>query len=272
MNVDAAFAELGTTPIERLLNLMARLRDPDNGCPWDVEQTFETIAPYTIEEAYEVSEAIDKRNFGELEEELGDLLLQVVFHAQIAGEAGQFDFDSISDKLVRKMITRHPHVFGDEAERNSTEQTVAWEALKASERKTKQGSKSGVLDGIALALPSLMRAVKLQKRAARVGFDWPDVDQVLDKITEEAQEVIDARKQGESQERIHEEVGDLLFAVTNLARKLDVDPEHALRDTNQKFTHRFEFIENNGEKSIEDMNLEEMEELWVRAKQIGKIS
>ena len=241
MNVDKVFTDLGNSSISRLKALMAKLRDPQTGCPWDMEQTFKTIAPYTIEEAYEVSDAIDNGNMGELKEELGDLLLQVIFHAQMAGEQGEFDFDNICDALVKKMIIRHPHVFGNEEERSAGEQTKAWEALKADERKQKGGA--SVLDGVASALPALMRAEKLQKRAARVGFDWPDTMQVLDKIIEEAGEVIEAKEGGEPQHRIHEEVGDLIFAVTNLARKLGVDPEHALRDTNKKFTNRFHYIE-----------------------------
>jgi MazG family protein len=269
MNIEASFLELGETPTQRLLAMMARLRDPDTGCPWDVEQSFETIAPYTIEEAYEVSDAIDRADMDELKEELGDLLLQVVFHAQMASEIESFDFDNVCDAIVRKMIARHPHVFGDENQRNIETQTVAWESLKAEERLQKNQQRNSTLDGIALALPALMRSVKLQKRAARVGFDWPDAQQVLDKITEEAQEIIDASENGEPQSRIHEEVGDLLFAVTNLARKLDVDPEHALRDTNQKFTNRFQYIENNAGRSVADMSLDEMETLWQAAK--GKI-
>jgi MazG family protein len=267
MNTEAEFKKLGDTPSKRLKAMMTRLRDPKNGCPWDVEQNFKTIAPYTIEEAYEVSQAIDNDDMGELKEELGDLLLQVVFHAQMADEIGAFNYDQVSDAIVRKMISRHPHVFGDEAERNSTEQTLAWEELKAKERKQKgKTNKKSVLDGIAAALPALMRAEKLQKRAARVGFDWPDAQQVIDKITEEANELVEARDNGEPQSRIHEEMGDLLFAVTNLARKMGVDPEHALRDTNQKFTNRFNYIEENSETELPDMSLDQMEALWQEAK------
>ena len=243
MNRDKVFHTLGSTPIARLKSLMARLRDKNNGCPWDMEQTFNTIAPYTIEEAYEVSDAIDNGDMGALKEELGDLLLQIIFHAQMGAEQNEFDFDSICDALVKKMITRHPHVFGSEDHRDANGQTKAWESIKADERKQK--GDASVLDGIAAALPALMRADKLQKRAARVGFDWPDTGQVLDKIIEEAGEVIEARENGEPQHRIHEEIGDLIFAVTNLARKLGVDPEHALRDTNKKFTNRFQYIEQN---------------------------
>ncbi|PHR56796.1 MAG: nucleoside triphosphate pyrophosphohydrolase [Robiginitomaculum sp.] len=260
----ASFNALGDTPIERLKSLMARLRDPQTGCPWDIEQTFATIAPYTIEEAYEVSDAIDKNDMGELKEELGDLLLQVIFHAQMSKEQGEFHFDDVCDTIVHKMISRHPHVFGDESERDSKTQTLEWEKLKEKERGQK-GSAS-ILDGIASALPALMRAEKLQKRAARVGFDWPNAQQVIAKITEEAEEVAEALALGEPQHRIHEEVGDLLFAVTNLARKLGVDPEHALRDTNRKFTTRFQYIETNAERAMSDMSLDEMEALWQKAK------
>lgn len=267
MNIEDQFNKLGDTPSKRLKTMMARLRDPKNGCPWDVEQNFKTIAPYTIEEAYEVSQAIDNEDMGELKEELGDLLLQVVFHAQMADELGAFNYDQVSDAIVRKMISRHPHVFGDAVERNSTEQTVAWEEMKAKERKQKgQTSTKSILDGVAAALPALMRADKLQKRAARVGFDWPDAQQVIDKITEEANELVEARDNGEPQSRIHEEMGDLLFAVTNLARKMGVDPEHALRDTNQKFTNRFNYIEENAKTELSEMSLDEMEAFWQEAK------
>ena len=264
MNVDEVFKALGDTPTKRLLTMMARLRDPETGCPWDTVQTFKTIAPYTIEEAYEVSDAIDQGDMGALKEELGDLLLQVVFHAQISTDEGGFSFDDVCDALVTKMVTRHPHVFGDEQERDTGMLNNVWEQQKAEERQSK-GSGS-ILDGIALALPALMRAEKLQKRAARVGFDWPDAQQVLDKIVEEAGEIVQAQKDGEPQERIHEEVGDLIFAAANLARKLGVDPEHALRDTNKKFTDRFHFIEENAGEELSNMSLDDMEALWVKAK------
>lgn len=264
----STFHALGDTPVARLIVLMERLRDPDTGCPWDVEQTFATIAPYTIEEAYEVSDAIDKNDMGELKEELGDLLLQVIFHSRIAEEQGDFSFSDVCDTIVHKMISRHPHVFGDASERDSHAQTVEWEKLKAKERAQK--GTASVLDGVAAALPALMRADKLQKRAARVGFDWPNADLVLAKITEEAEEVLEAQANGEPQHRIHEEVGDLLFAVTNLARKLGVDPEHALRDTNRKFTDRFQYIEKNAERDLPDMTLDEMEALWQDAKKSEK--
>ncbi len=266
MNTRKIANSLGETPNQRLQTMMARLRDPKTGCPWDVEQTFKTIAPYTIEEAYEVNDAVERGHMGDLKEELGDLLLQVVFHARMADEQNEFDFDAVSDALVEKMIARHPHVFGDENERDSEAQTRAWEALKAKERAGKNSSSTSALDGVATALPALMRAEKLQKRAARVGFDWAEPQQVLDKIIEEAGEITEAKADGEPQYRIHEEVGDLLFAVTNLARKLGVDPEHALRDTNNKFTTRFHHMEQNTDSSLETLSLEQLEELWVAAK------
>lgn len=278
MNIDEIFTSLGHTPRERLITMMARLRDPETGCPWDIEQTFATIAPYTIEEAYEVNDAIERGDMGDLKEELGDLLLQVVFHARIAEEQDAFDFDAVSDAIVTKMITRHPHVFGDKSERDSETQTPkaeikTWEALKAEERANKTtgkaDDKTSVLDGVALALPALMRAEKLQKRAARVGFDWAEPKQVLAKILEESVEVIEAKQGGEPQQRVHEEVGDLIFAVTNLARKLGVDPEHALRDANKKFTRRFHYIEENADAELPSMSLDALENLWVAAKKSG---
>lgn len=257
---------LGATPTERLANLMAKLRS-DNGCPWDREQTFETIAPYTIEEAYEVREAISNQDMGSLKEELGDLLFQVVFHSQMASEQNAFDLRSVCDGLTEKMVRRHPHVFGQGDDRSAEEQTIAWETMKAKERQSKAGG-NGVLDDVAIALPALMRAEKLQKRAARVGFDWPSLDGVIDKITEEAQEVAEA-VESENADHIEGEMGDLLFAVTNLARRLKVDPEKALRRTNDKFVRRFRYIEQTAEqsgKNITDMSLDEMEQHWQDAK------
>lgn len=257
---------LGDTPLIRLKVLMAKLRSSEGGCPWDVEQTFETIAPYTIEEAYEVSDAITRKDMAALREELGDLMFQVVFHAQIADENGDFNFEQVCDDLTRKMVRRHPHVFGDGDDRSAAEQTVAWEDIKAQERSSKKNDTPvSVLDGVALALPALQRAEKLQKRAARVGFDWPSLDGVLDKITEEAQEVAQATSPDERED----EIGDLLFAVTNLARRLGVDPENALRRTNRKFTQRFQSIEHaarDQNRSMEQLSLEEMESHWQAAK------
>ncbi len=248
----------------RLVEIMRRLRDPETGCPWDIEQDFATIAPYTIEEAYEVADAIDREAWGELEGELGDLLLQSVYHAQIGSERGLFDMDSVVQAIADKMVARHPHVFGDESRDKSAEQqTRDWEAQKAKERGT-----AGVLDGVALGLPALMRAVKLQKRAARVGFDWPHAGHVIDKIAEEARELAEARDTL-PREKIEEEMGDLLFVMANLARHLGVDPEVALRGANAKFTRRFRAIEaalgDRGTRPA-DATLEEMDALWDAAK------
>ncbi|NNL19267.1 MAG: nucleoside triphosphate pyrophosphohydrolase, partial [Boseongicola sp.] len=227
--------------LPRLIEIMRRLRDPQDGCPWDIEQNFKSIAPYTIEEAYEVSDAIDREDWPALEGELGDLLLQVVYHGQMGAEVGHFDVESIARTVSNKMIDRHPHVFGEESrEKTADQQTLDWEASKARER-TMNGA-GGVLDDVALGLPALLRAVKLQKRAARVGFDWPDTKLVLNKIEEEAHELVEAQDTLDS-DHVHEEFGDLLFVMANLARHLGVDPEHALRDANSKFTRRFKQIE-----------------------------
>ena len=227
--------------IERLLEIMRRLRDPDTGCPWDIEQDFDSIAPYTIEEAYEVADAIARRDWAELEGELGDLLLQSVYHTAMGEEAGYFSFQSVVRNISDKMVARHPHVFGDESRDKSAEQQTAdWEKIKAAERAGK--AQGGTLDGVAIGLPALLRAMKLQKRAARVGFDWPETTQVLDKITEEAAELVEA-KDTLSQAEVEEEYGDLLFVMANLGRHLGLDPEAALRAANAKFTRRFEGIE-----------------------------
>jgi len=257
---------LGDTPLQRLVNLMAKLRS-ENGCPWDKEQTFETIAPYTIEEAYEVREAIHAKDMTALKEELGDLMFQVVFHSQMASENGAFNLNEVCDALTTKMVRRHLHVFGESDDRTVAEQTIAWEDLKAQERAGKKDT-SGILDDVAIALPALMRAEKLQKRAARVGFDWPDLQGVTDKISEEANELAIAVENGVT-DNIEDEMGDLLFAVTNLARKLNIDPEKALRRTNDKFTHRFRKIEAHAaqnNRSLNEMSLEEMETQWQAAK------
>jgi ATP diphosphatase len=249
---------------------MAALRDPDTGCPWDIEQDFRSIAPYTIEEAYEVADAIEREDWAELKGELGDLLFQTVYHAQMAEEAGLFGFDDVATAIADKMVARHPHVFG-EASRDKTaeQQTRDWEAVKAAERAAK--ARGGVLDDVALGLPALMRAEKLQKRAARVGFDWPDIGEVLDKIAEEARELTEAGKTATPDE-IEDEMGDLLFVAANLARHLKVDPEVALRRANAKFTRRFAHIEarlaETGRRP-EDATLEEMDALWDEAKARG---
>ena len=250
--------------IERLVEIMARLRDPETGCPWDVEQDFASIAPYTLEEAHEVADAIQRQAWGELKGELGDLLFQSVFHARMAEEAGLFGFADVVATISGKMIARHPHVFGNESrDKTPEQQTKDWEALKARER---EGAR--VLDGVALALPALTRAVKLQNRAARVGFDWPSTAQVLDKLTEEAREVVEARDRL-GPEALAEEVGDLIFVVANIARHLKVDPEAALRAANAKFTRRFARIEDwlaEAGKTPAESSLEEMDALWDRAK------
>lgn len=257
--------------IARLVEIMRRLRDPVGGCPWDLEQDFASIAPYTIEEAYEVSDAIEREAWDELKGELGDLLFQSVFHAQMAQEQGLFDFNDVADTMSDKMVARHPHVFGDESrDKSSEQQTRDWETIKAAERAAK--SRDGVLDDVALGLPALMRAVKLQKRAARVGFDWPEIGQVLDKVAEETREVVEARD-SLSHTELTEEIGDLLFVMANVARHLKVDPEVALRGANSKFTRRFRSIEAalaaDG-KRPEDSNLEEMDALWEAAKAAEK--
>ncbi|MGC1489332.1 MAG: nucleoside triphosphate pyrophosphohydrolase [Albidovulum sp.] len=257
--------------LPRLLEIMARLRDPKTGCPWDIEQNFATIAPYTIEEAHEVADAIEREAWDELEGELGDLLLQTVYHAQMGAEAGHFTFDSIARAISNKMVARHPHVFGSESrDKSAAQQTQDWEQLKAAERAQK--AEGGVLDGVALGLPALTRAIKLQNRAARVGFDWPSTDEVIDKITEEARELNEARA-SLSEAEVFEEFGDLLFVVTNLARHLKIDPEAALRAANTKFTRRFRGIEAalaKAGKTPADSDLAEMDALWDRVKAAEK--
>lgn len=240
--------------------------------PWDIEQDFASIAPYTIEEAYEVADAISREDWPELKGELGDLLLQSVYHAQMASEAGHFDLAAVARAIADKMIARHPHVFGDESrDRTAEEQTSAWEAIKAAERAGK--AETGVLDGVALGLPALMRAAKLQKRAARVGFDWPQTTQVLDKLIEEAHELVEARDRLGPDE-IEAEIGDLLFVMSNLARHMGVDPEVALRRSNEKFTRRFKYIERELEKRgkrLVESDLDEMDALWNEIRRAEKL-
>ncbi|MEO9600925.1 nucleoside triphosphate pyrophosphohydrolase [Parasphingorhabdus sp.] len=240
--------------INPLLEIMRRLRDPDDGCDWDKVQTFKTIAPYTVEEAYEVSDAIDRDDMDALKDELGDLLLQVVFHSQIASDAGQFDFQDVVTSICDKMTRRHPHIFGE------ADESPGWEQIKADERQ--QSGQASALDGVALALPALLRAQKIQKRAARVGFDWPDKAPVKDKLLEELQEVVDARTDAE----VHEEIGDLLFSAVNLARHYEVDAEQALVDATAKFTKRFNAVESTVPKDMKEMSLEELEAEWQKAK------
>ena len=248
----------------RLLEIMRRLRDPASGCPWDIEQTFDSIAPYTLEEAHEVADAIARRAYDELPAELGDLLFQAVFHAQMAQDAGLFGFDDVVRAICDKMVARHPHVFGDASRDKSAEQqTRDWEQIKAAER-----GAARVLDGVALGLPALTRAVKLQKRAARVGFDWPSTDEVLAKLIEEAAELVEARD-SLTQAEVEEEFGDLMFVMANLARHMQIDPEAALRATNAKFSRRFGRIEDflaEAGRSPSQSDLAEMDALWNRAK------
>jgi MazG family protein len=263
-------------PVERLLEIMALLRDPKRGCPWDVEQTFATIAPHTIEEAYEVADAIDRRDLDALKDELGDLLLQVVFHAQMASELGAFQFGDVVEAICDKLVRRHPHVFGDAKIDDAAAQTMAWEQHKAVERQagtTDSGtsvSPASALDGITGALPALTRALKLQKRAALVGFDWPDARSALGKLTEEADELTAEMDAGARHERLEDELGDLLFTCVNVARKLDVTPETALRRANAKFERRFREIESllarDSGRQPADASLDELEALWLRAK------
>ena len=263
-------------PMTRLLQVMAWLRDRQHGCPWDIDQTFQTIAPYTIEEAYEVADAIERNDLPALKEELGDLLLQVVYHAQIASEVAAFSFNDVAAAIAAKMIDRHPHVFGDARIDTAEAQTVSWEARKAAERAARlssgdtPASPSGTLDGVARALPALMRAEKLQKRASRVGFDWQKTGPVIDKIEEELRELRAEMEVGKiDQTRLADELGDVLFAVANLARHCKVDPEVALRATNDKFERRFVHIERRLAETGRlpaEASLEEMEALWQEAK------
>jgi ATP diphosphatase len=254
--------------LERLREIMARLRAPD-GCPWDLEQDFRSIAPYTIEEAYEVADAIEREAWGELRDELGDLLLQVVYHAQMAAEAGLFDFDDVARGSADKMLRRHPHVFADESREKSADQQVRdWERIKAAERAEKGAARVSALDGVAAGLPAMTRAVKLQNRAARVGFDWPETGPVIDKVVEEAGELAEARAAGDA-DAVEAEFGDLLFVIANLARHLGVEPEAAARRTNAKFERRFREVERRlaaQGKAPGEATLEEMDALWDAVK------
>lgn len=265
--------------ISRLIEIMAALRTPVTGCPWDLEQDFASIAPYTIEEAYEVADAIARGDKDDLREELGDLLLQVVYHARMAQEEGSFEFGDVVEAVTRKMIRRHPHVFGDESARGAGMAKGMWEKIKAEEKAEKRAARlsrgldpedngKGYLDGIPLALPGLVRALKLQQKAARVGFDWSEAPPILDKIEEEIGELREAMESGRA-ERIKDEFGDLLFAMVNLGRHLGVEAEDALRGTNDKFRDRFHAIERaltqRGE-TLEGATLDEMEALWQDAK------
>ncbi len=256
--------------LRRLIDIMAALRDPATGCPWDKEQTFDTIAPYTIEEAYEVADAIAKRDFSALPDELGDLLFQVVYHARMAEEAGHFAFSDVAKSISDKMIRRHPHVFGEAAERDAVAQTVAWEVQKSAERAARQ--ETGTLAGVPTALPALTRAAKLTARASRVGFDWPDAEAVLDKLDEEVAE-LKAELGERNAERLKDEVGDLLFVLANLARSLNLDPETCLRHANDKFSRRFNAMERDFEtrgQSLVGTPLELLEAGWQAVKRAEK--
>ncbi len=260
--------------MSQLLTIMARLRDPQGGCPWDLEQDFATIAPYTIEEAYEVAEAIAQQDFDGLKDELGDLLLQVVFHARMAEEAGHFAFDDVAQSISDKMVRRHPHVFATSEAETARQVVGSWEAIKAAERAEKaNGKPASHLDGVALALPALLRAAKLQKRAAAVGFDWPDAKAVLEKVDEELcevkAEISMLCEDPTAAARAEEEIGDLLFVLANLARHVSVDPEVALRKANAKFERRFHAIEaalTESGQAMEDCDLETLEGHWQAAK------
>ena len=248
--------DLGHSPYDRITALMDRLR---TDCPWDREQTFETIAPYTVEESYEVLDAVERKDMTDLKNELGDLLFQVLFHSKMASEIKAFNFEDVCNGLVEKMIRRHPHVF-------EGADVPDWDAIKAAERKNEGHART--LDGVALSLPALMRSEKLQKRAAKRGFDWPDTNGPIEKLREEIEEVSEAVK-NKNQDEITSEIGDLLFSVVNLARKLEVEPESALRDANAKFTQRFNYVEDRAQSKLETMTLDEMEDLWVLAKSSG---
>jgi MazG family protein len=252
--------------IDRLIAIMARLRDPERGCPWDREQDFRSIAPYTIEEAYEVADAIERADMSGLKDELGDLLLQVVFHARMAEEAGLFGFDDVAEAIADKMVRRHPHVFGDAEIASVAAQNEAWEAHKAAERRV-AGNAQSVVDGVALALPALLRAAKISRRAARIGFDWSDARAVIPKIAEEIAEVEAELDGNAAPAALEEEIGDLLFAAANLARKLEVEPETALRRATAKFERRFRAVETLAAQRAVGRDLDALEALWDEVKE-----
>lgn len=270
-----------TRSIQALLKVMAQLRNPDGGCPWDLEQDFKSIVPYTLEEAYEVADAIERNNLGDLQEELGDLLLQVVFHAQIATEQHAFDFSDVVQGIVEKMIRRHPHVFGDEDSKTAGAVAGRWEEIKEQERAAKReaaaadgqvaATPQSLLDDVPVVMPGLTQAVKLQKKAAKVGFDWPDTSLVIDKLNEEMLELShEITKEPRDTSKIEDELGDILFVYANLARHLGVDPEAAIRRTNQKFRRRFGRIEellSSDNKSFDEMDLAGLDQLWDQAKE-----
>jgi MazG family protein len=255
--------------LDRLLMIMARLRDPQHGCPWDREQNFSTIAPYTVEEAYEVADAIARGDMAALKDELGDLLFQVVFHARMAEEAQLFAFDDVAAAIAEKMVRRHPHVFGSAEIPSVAAQNEAWEEHKSAERRDRAhraGAADSVLDGVALALPALLRAVKMQRRAARIGFDWPGADAVFDKIAEEIAEFRTELERDADRSNLEDEMGDILFAVANLARKLEIDPEAALRRATATFERRFREVEALAAERATGVGLEALEALWQEVK------
>jgi ATP diphosphatase len=259
--------------IARLIEIMAALRNPNGGCPWDLAQDFASVRHYTVEEAYEVSDAIERQNFDDLREELGDLLLQPVFHAQMAAEAGLFDFGDVVQSITEKLVRRHPHVFGEQAARDAGGAKARWDDVKEDERAKKAAKRTGepsALDDVANTLPALARAEKLAKRAAKVGFDWPDIPAVMAKVTEELDEVQAATTDAEK----HEEMGDLLFAIANLARHLGVDPEAALRDANAKFTRRFHYVEDRARQDgipVADAGLARLDGYWNEIRAADKV-
>ena len=258
-----------TPALDRLLAIMAQLRDPAHGCPWDREQDFATIAPYTIEEAYEVADAIARGDRAALKDELGDLLFQVVFHARMAEEARLFNFDDVAEAIADKMVRRHPHIFGTAKVASAAAQSLAWEEHKAAERRAHAvaaGTHDSVLDGVALALPALLRAAKIQARAARIGFDWPQARPVIAKVAEEMAELEAALDMGEDRARIEDEIGDILFAAANLARKLDIDPEAALRRATAKFERRFRRVEALAAEHGTGRDLDALDALWQEVK------
>lgn len=261
-------------PMDRLLQIMAQLRDRESGCAWDVEQTFATIAPYTLEEAYEVTDAIERKDMHALREELGDLLLQVVFHSQMAAEEKLFTFDDVATAIGDKMVRRHPNVFGDAKVNTAAEQVEAWEKHKDAEKKAAGGSPDAdPLAGVPLAMPGMSRAYKLQKRAARVGFDWTNIEAVFDKLNEETQELMHAMAHNDTPEARLEEVGDMIFCCVNIARKLNVDPEEAVRFCNRKFETRFAFVRralDAEQRNLTDASMQELNDLWDQAKMAEK--
>lgn len=256
--------------LERLLSIMKRLRDPETGCPWDREQSINSIKGFTIEEAYEVVDAIERNEMADLKDELGDLLFHIVFYSEMANEQGEFNFQQVVNQVCDKLERRHPHVFSDMQLNNSDEVKAHWEKTKSKERKSSQKNHNSILDDISAHMPAIMRAGKLQKRAASIGFDWDNIEDVLNKVQEELDELRDAIKQDSDREHIREEIGDLLFCCVNLARKLRVDSETALRQTNDKFINRFQYIEQKLTEqgnTLEKASLKEMDDLWNKAKQ-----